>query len=39
MNISENFGSSCNTRTMVALSIRIIEQSVMATTVAKRKCG
>ena len=36
MNISENFGSSWSTRTMAALSSRMMTHSVIATTVAKR---
>ena len=36
MNISENVGSLCSTRTIAALSSRMIVHSVMATTVAKR---
>ena len=36
MNISENFGSSRSTRTMAAFSSRMMTQSVIAATVAKR---
>ena len=37
MNISENFGSSWITRTMVALSSRMMTHSVIDVTVAKRR--